>query len=386
MVGIDLTGVKADRLVNVGGGLGEKRTSIEGDLTGPDLRAAILEIRFVQLSGDLTMQRVVAKQAVVHFSGPPTSLYSEPKQIDFSYSTFDSLDIDPPQGSDLKLVSSSFGELGIGSIYRENATNINSVDLSNATVKGSLRAIGIVADDLNAAYLVVNGPANLSAVDAKRATFNSATFNALQWTSHGLPKEPDLVSLAFRTLFVGSLASVGGSKKSSAVLPDDNLTKHFLETGTFSQSAFAAYEAQLRSQGLAQESDRIFFAMHEKRRKLDWTLKKWPHALLDLLQEYFIGYGRSVTIPLVWSLGFVVGGILIFAKGGTMEPKVENPSAFSPLWYSLELFLPVVDLGMAKEWRPKPLPAWRVAYARLHQLAGWVLVPVALAAITGVLK
>jgi hypothetical protein len=67
------------------------------------------------------MQRVVAKQAVVHFSGPPTSLYSEPKQIDFSYSTFDSLDIDPPQGSDLKLVSSSFGELGIGSIYRENA-------------------------------------------------------------------------------------------------------------------------------------------------------------------------------------------------------------------------------------------------------------------------
>jgi len=69
-----------------------------------------------------------------------------------------------------------------------------------------------------------------------------------------------------------------------------------------------------------------------------------------------------------------------------MEPKAENPAAYSPLWYSLELFLPVVDLGMAKEWRPESSAGWRVVYARFHQLAGWVLVPVALAAVTGAFK
>ena len=51
------------------------------------------------------------------------------------------------------------------------------------------------------------------------------------------------------------------------------------------------------------------------------------------------------------------------------------------MWYSVELFLPVVDLGVAKSWRPGTN---RLAMcARFHQLSGWVLIPVALAAITG---
>jgi len=63
-----------------------------------------------------------------------------------------------------------------------------------------------------------------------------------------------------------------------------------------------------------------------------------------------------------------------------------EPATYSRFWYSLELFLPVVDLGVAKSWRPKNENRHLLAYARIHQLAGWVLIPVALAALTGARK
>lgn len=69
-----------------------------------------------------------------------------------------------------------------------------------------------------------------------------------------------------------------------------------------------------------------------------------------------------------------------------MEAIGEHPPRFSAFWYSLELFLPVVDLGVAKSWRPSQQSFPLLTYARIHQLAGWILNPVALAAITGAFK
>jgi len=63
-----------------------------------------------------------------------------------------------------------------------------------------------------------------------------------------------------------------------------------------------------------------------------------------------------------------------------------SPPEYSPVWYSIELFLPVVDLGVAKSWRPSAKKRRLATYARFHQLSGWVLVPVALAALTGLAK
>ena len=108
------------------------------------------------------------------------------------------------------------------------------------------------------------------------------------------------------------------------------------------------------------------------------------YLVIDHAQSMFLGYGRSALQPLLWSLAFVALGTIAFRNKGRMEPVGEHPARFSPLWYSLELFLPVVDLGVAKSWRPR-FPGL-LTYARIHQLAGWILIPVALAAITGVFK
>jgi hypothetical protein len=107
---------------------------------------------------------------------------------------------------------------------------------------------------------------------------------------------------------------------------------------------------------------------------------------IDLAQNVFLGYGRSALQPLVWSLAFVVFGTVVFWNEKRMEACAKEPPRYSAFWYSLELFLPVVDLGVAKSWRPSQSSFPLLTYARVHQLAGWILIPVALAALTGAFK
>src|SRR5262249_12348095 len=80
---------------------------------------------------------------------------------------------------------------------------------------------------------------------------------------------------------------------------------------------------------------------------------------------------------------------LLFRDTFRMEKSSNNvidDAPYSWFWYSLELFLPVVDLGMAKNWCRFRNKTGLRTYARIHQLAGWILVPVSLAALTGAIE
>ena len=66
---------------------------------------------------------------------------------------------------------------------------------------------------------------------------------------------------------------------------------------------------------------------------------------------------------------------------------------FSSFIYSLETFLPFVDLHQAKYWLPtrKPVSGRQIAarslmwYLRLHTLSGWILSTLFIAGLTGFL-
>jgi hypothetical protein len=59
---------------------------------------------------------------------------------------------------------------------------------------------------------------------------------------------------------------------------------------------------------------------------------------------------------------------------------------YSPFWFSLGLFLPFVNLYAAEIWRPKNEYWWGRNYMRIHILFGWILVPLGLAALTGLIR
>lgn len=177
---------------------------------------------------------------------------------------------------------------------------------------------------------------------------------------------------------------------------DQNL--ELLKRARSSESAFMAYEQILRSRGQLGDADAVFSGMHEKRRSESWLsstgsyrkrLRAIVFCVLDKGQAIFLGFGRLPIPPVLWSIGFVVLGALLFSNKEKMDPVKEAEACgaeYGRFWYSLELFLPVVDLGVAKAWKPKVSYPHLRTYARIHQLAGWVLIPVTLAALTGVIK
>lgn len=134
-----------------------------------------------------------------------------------------------------------------------------------------------------------------------------------------------------------------------------------------------------------------------------------------------IGYGYRPLRALWWILGFVLLGNLLFKWGYTaglitpteegayhafvgsgMPPRHYPP--FSSFVYSLENFLPVVDLHQGTYWRPNPhhrpnkqrrIIAWRDnslsphllrCYLWIHILAGWTITPLLFAGLAGLLR
>ena len=68
------------------------------------------------------------------------------------------------------------------------------------------------------------------------------------------------------------------------------------------------------------------------------------------------------------------------------EKKKDDEDGYNPWWYSIGLFLPIVDLEDAKKWTVKPEHKWRRHYMRVHVILGYLLVPIGLAAWTGLIR
>jgi hypothetical protein len=145
--------------------------------------------------------------------------------------------------------------------------------------------------------------------------------------------------------------------------------------------------------------------------------------LWSLMLQYTIGFGYQPLRALWWIVGFVGLGTLLFGWGYRMriitpteEPAyrefVANGDApphypvFNPFVYSLENFLPVVELHQDKYWRPNPrhsvsgrttrsgemldptsVPSRLLRYYLwLHILAGWTITPLLFAGLSGLVR
>jgi hypothetical protein len=148
-----------------------------------------------------------------------------------------------------------------------------------------------------------------------------------------------------------------------------------------------------------------------------------PQKIWRLALRATIGYGYRPLRALWWILLFVAFGTFLFGWGyraHLITPTEESAydsfcatgvppphySPFSSFVYSLENFLPVVDLHQATYWRPNPrhrpagdkpmtaaesrlgtMPARMLRwYLWLHILAGWTITPLLCAGLAGLLR
>ena len=69
-----------------------------------------------------------------------------------------------------------------------------------------------------------------------------------------------------------------------------------------------------------------------------------------------------------------------------MLSAIEPERKYRPLLYSLDLFLPLIDLGYAKEWTPNQRYKITWFYSMIHRYLGVILIPIAILAFLGILK
>ena len=136
-------------------------------------------------------------------------------------------------------------------------------------------------------------------------------------------------------------------------------------------------------EGYPREANQFLIA--QKRRERDEALHGMAWGW-SLFLDGFVGYGRSPERAFFWSVAIVLVGMLVF-RPHRMEPRTTNLKTdfYSPLWYSVDLFLPLIKLQDAELWKPRDNYRFARFWSRLHTMLGWALIPIAVAAWTGML-
>ncbi|MBV8585372.1 MAG: hypothetical protein JO308_03715 [Verrucomicrobia bacterium] len=165
------------------------------------------------------------------------------------------------------------------------------------------------------------------------------------------------------------------------------VVRAFLDQAVYDPGIYNQFDSFLRTQGDYDDADNVFVRSQVRNR--DENLNHdWVASLRSWLWFAFTGYGRLVWLSIVWSAGVVIIGTIVFWNRSNMalrEEKLQNLD-YNPFWFSLDVFAPIIDLEAARIWEPRPEKHWLWNYLRIQRILGWILVPLALVAITGALQ
>lgn len=162
-----------------------------------------------------------------------------------------------------------------------------------------------------------------------------------------------------------------------------------VQQARFNTQNYAQLESFCQRRGDKDRADEVYIL--GKRRE---TMQEWwrPSNLAILIfWDGLAGYGKKPSRTLWLSLMIVMLGTLFF------DPKNFDPSflggwtwllngsptktAVIRFFLSLDEFLPGVDLGLARLWQISQISFGTLLYYHFHKIAGWILIPVALAAV-----
>ncbi len=145
----------------------------------------------------------------------------------------------------------------------------------------------------------------------------------------------------------------------------------WLGCSRFNTQNYGQLDAFFQRAGLRKWADKTYIA--GKRRELGrlpwWHPGRW---LTKVFWDWPAGFGRKPARTFWPAMALVLLGWLVFHAAG--QPLSNG------LAVSLDRFLPGVDLGVARHFQPaSPSSVW--VYWYLEKILGWVLAPIALAAI-----
>lgn len=160
----------------------------------------------------------------------------------------------------------------------------------------------------------------------------------------------------------------------------------------YNRQPYIELEGVLRKAGYEKDADAVYVERHHVENSKGWG--KWADRLYWLLANY----GIDLWHELIGTVIFLIIGTVIFSSPGAVvvhEPRHEAAlSWYQALRLATHQFLPV-SLPVKPKWeiservlfKRLPWPFRKAAsYANFLHLLGWVLVPLAVAALAGLLR
>jgi hypothetical protein len=274
----------------------------------------------------------------------------------------------------------SFNSMKAGDAFFNQAVFEGGADLITLDVANDLNLTGAQFrnEESNATFnsvtagrgffnkTVFKGP-----VDLGFSQFSILEFSGTKWPAK--PKSPTLTGMSYK-----SIRAHENNRKSHEEL------LLLADRAQYSVDVYGSLEAYFLHQGYKARADDAFVA--GKRRERRETLHG-PRLIGSYLLDGLVRYGRRPWQIGGWCAMLVGLGCFLF-RPKKMEPQKPEfaERVYNPFWYSLDLFLPFVNLHSDDVWKPKQDERFIRHYLRVHILLGWILIPILLAAITGLIK
>jgi hypothetical protein len=131
--------------------------------------------------------------------------------------------------------------------------------------------------------------------------------------------------------------------------------------------------------GQPAESRRVLHVKERDQRTTKTTLgRAWGPS-----QDLTVGYGYQHWRAALWFTALLIIGSIVFAARSPQPQNTASRPHFNPVAYTLDLLLPVVDLGQKHAFNPTGTYQW---FSYRVIAAGWILVTTIAAGIARVLR
>jgi hypothetical protein len=213
-------------------------------------------------------------------------------------------------------------------------------------------------------------------------SFKDARFTALDLSKVTWPTNHDDHAWLWLNGMTYGRISAGSEKDSCQNL--QHLVERTAHGSAYSADVFTRLEDYYRKLGYSRPADSFFRV--QKQREREEVLRGFAWAWSFFLEK-FVGYGRSPERAIFWSVVIIGIGCVMF-RPHRMEPQKSEYAErkYSPFWYSVDVYLPIIKLHDAEIWKPREDCVLTHVWRRIHTVLGWALIPIAIAAWTGMLS
>ncbi|MER8031413.1 oxidoreductase [Streptomyces bauhiniae] len=150
-------------------------------------------------------------------------------------------------------------------------------------------------------------------------------------------------------------------------------------TAEYHPEPYERLAAVLRAAGEDEDARDVLLAKHRRRREtLPLAAKLWGYA-----QDWTVAYGYRPGRAALWLAVLWAAGTLAFVQADPPPAHSEDHPAWSPALLTLDLLLPVIDLGQLDQWQLRGAWPWLAA---VLIILGWVLATSVAAGATRLLR